>query len=127
MVVDEVKTGILRITVAKDKDNVVGSATFPAQEIEHRVENNLVEENSKIFITFTSDTGGRTWHVSEKMPEVGFTLRLSSVTPEELEFDYWIVLVAEEDEDIDIISFNFESEEIFPFEDNIFDGWDNKV
>lgn len=41
----------------------------------------------------TSDTGGKTWHISEKVEGNGFTIRLSSVTPEELEFDYWILLV----------------------------------
>ena len=84
-----------RIDTEKDKDNIVGSATIPAQSIEYRVENSLVEENSKIFVSFTSDTGGRTWHISEKAPGHGFTIRLSDVTPEELDLDYWIVLVSE--------------------------------
>ena len=105
LVVDEVKTKILRantisITIEPDQDNVVGTATFPAQSIEYRVENSLVEENSKIFISFTSDTGGKTWHISEKVPEQGFTIRLSAVTPESLDFDYWIVLVEGNETDI---------------------------
>jgi cysteine-rich repeat protein len=93
LVVNEVKTKVLRISIEKDKDATVGSATIPAQQIEFRVNNSLVEANSKIFITFTSDTGARTWHISEKVPEVGFTIRLSDVTPEELNFDYWILQV----------------------------------
>src|SRR4030042_6439552 len=90
LVVNEVKTKVLRISVEKDKDATVGTAIIPAQQIEFRVNNSLVEANSKIFITFTADTGGRTWHISEKVAGNGFTIRLSDVTPEELSFDYWI-------------------------------------
>ena len=98
LVVDEVKTKILRantisITVEPDQDNVVGSAIIPRDSMEYQVENSLVEENSKIFISFTSNTAGRTWYVSEKTPGVGFTIRLSEVTTKPLDFDYWIVLV----------------------------------
>ena len=95
--VNEVKTKVLRIAVEKDKDAAVGAAVIPAQSIEFRVENTLVEANSKIFITFTSDTGGRTWHISEKAAGHGFTIRLSDVTPEPLDFDYWIILVQDQD------------------------------
>jgi len=93
IIVNEINTKIVRIDVEENKDNVVGSATIPAQSIEYRVENSLIEENSKIFISFNSDAGGRTWHISEKAAGHGFTIRLSDVTPEELEFDYWIVLI----------------------------------
>ena len=98
LVVDEVKTKILRantisITIEPDQDNVVDRAVFPAQQVEYRIENSLVQENSEIFISFRSDTGGKTWHISEVVPGSGFTIRLSEVTPEELEFSYWILLV----------------------------------
>jgi len=93
LVVNEVKTKVLRISVEQGKDATVGSATIPAQQIEFRVNNTLVEQDSKIFVSFTTDTGGRTWHISEKVPGVGFTIKLSDVTPEELSFDYWILQV----------------------------------
>src|SRR4030042_2293463 len=63
LVVNEVKTKVLRISVEKDKDATVGTATIPAQQIEYRVNNTLVEANSKIFVSFTTDAGGRTWHI----------------------------------------------------------------
>jgi len=97
LVVNEVKTKVLRISVEQGKDATVGSATIPAQQIEFRVNNTLVEANSKIFVSFTTDTGGRTWYISEKVAGVGFTIHLSDVTPEPLDFDYWIILVQDQD------------------------------
>jgi len=98
LVVEEVKTKVLRanvisIQVEEGKDNVVGTATIPRDSMEYRVENSLVQANSKIFVSFTSNTAGRTWYVSEKTPGVGFTIKLSDVTTQPLDFDYWIVLV----------------------------------
>jgi hypothetical protein len=89
LVVNELVTGVLRIVVAKGQDNVIGSATFPVGAIEYRVKNSLIEENSRIFVSFTSDTGG-------KASGHGFTIRLSDIAVEPLDFDYWIVLVSEE-------------------------------
>jgi hypothetical protein len=98
LVVEEVQTKILRanvisISVEEGKDNVVGFATIPPDSMEYQVKNSLVQANSKIFISFTSNTAGRTWYVSEKTPGTGFTIRLSEVTTELLSFDYWILLV----------------------------------
>jgi hypothetical protein len=98
LVVEEVQTKILRanvisISVEEGKDNVVGSATIPPDSMEYQVKNSLVQANSKIFVSFTSNTAGRTWYVSEKTPGTGFTIRLSEVTTELLSFDYWILLV----------------------------------
>ncbi|MBD3282062.1 MAG: hypothetical protein GF387_00395, partial [Candidatus Portnoybacteria bacterium] len=99
VVVEEIKTNIIKITTKKDKDNVVGTAIIPARQIEYRVENSLVDENSKIFVSFKADIGAKSWHISEVAPGHGFTVRLSSVTPEPIEFDYWILLVEEEAEE----------------------------
>lgn len=93
LVVDEVKTRILRIKVVKDRDNVIGAAVFPPLANEAVIVNSLVEKGCKIFISFRSDTGNRTWHISKKIPGYGFKIRLSEITPKPLEFDYWIVLI----------------------------------
>jgi cysteine-rich repeat protein len=93
LVVNEVKTKLFRVAVEENKDNVVGTATIPAQQIEVRVNNSLVEDNSQIFITFRNDLGTKSWHLSEIVSGVGFTIRLSDVTPEPLTFNYWIVLI----------------------------------
>jgi hypothetical protein len=77
LVVNELVTGALRIVLGKGQDNVIGSATFPVGAIEYRVKNSLIEENSRIFVSFTSDTGG-------------------DIAVEPLDFDYWIVLVEED-------------------------------
>ena len=97
LVVDEVRTRFLRVAVKKDQDNAVGYDTFPAQQIEYRVLNSLIEQNSQVFITFRSDLGGRSWHVSEIAPGHGFTIRLSDVAVEPLDFSYWVVFVDELD------------------------------
>jgi len=93
LVVDEVVTSVLRIVVGKDKDNVIGSATIPTNTIEYKVSNKLVESNSKVLVSFTSSTGGRTWYISEKIPGEGFIIKMSDVMSEPMSFDYWIVLV----------------------------------
>ena len=93
LVVDEVVTSVLRIVVGKDKDNVIGSATIPANTIEYKVSNKLVESNSKVLVSFTSSTGGRTWYISEKISGEGFIIKMSDVMSEPMSFDYWIVLV----------------------------------
>jgi cysteine-rich repeat protein len=82
--------------VAKDKDSVIGSAVCPSLTNECVVINSLVEEDCKIFISFASDTGGRTWYISEKIPGYGFKLSLNYPTSKPLIFDYWIVLVEEQ-------------------------------
>lgn len=90
---NEVVARIVRIVTRKGEDNIVSSDVFPAGAIEYRVENSLVEDDSRIFVSFNSNTGGKTWHISEKAPGHGFTIRLSDVAVEPLDFDYWIVLV----------------------------------
>jgi cysteine-rich repeat protein len=97
IVVEEVKTKILRIAIEEGKDNVIGSGMFPPLSSEILIRNSLVEANSKIFISFASDTGGRTWYISEKISGYGFKISLSYPAPKELYFDYWIVLVEEEE------------------------------
>jgi cysteine-rich repeat protein len=83
--------------VAKDKDSVIGSAVCPSLTNECVVINSLVEEDCKIFISFASDTGGRTWYISEKIPGYGFKLSLNYPASKPLKFDYWIVLVEDQD------------------------------
>jgi hypothetical protein len=102
LVAEEVKTKILRanvisITVEEGKDNVVGTATIPPDSMEYQVKNSLVQENSKIFISFTSNTGNRTWYISEKKPDEGFVIKLNEVAIESMSFDYWILLVEQND------------------------------
>jgi len=98
-VVSELKTRVFRIALIKDKDNVVGSGIIPAHATDYRVNNSLIEANSKIFVSFTSNMGNKTWSISEKVPGSGFTIKLSDIAPEPLSFDYWIILVKEEGDD----------------------------
>jgi len=95
-VVSELKTRVFRIALRKGEDNVVGSGIIPAHATNYRVNNSLIEANSKIFVSFTSDMGNKTWNISEKVPGSGFTIKLSDVASEPLSFDYWIILVKEE-------------------------------
>ncbi|TAJ15028.1 DUF5011 domain-containing protein, partial [Patescibacteria group bacterium] len=50
-------------------------------------------ENSKVFVTFTSNTGTTTWHVSDKKARDGFAVSLNAPLQQDVSFDYFVVSV----------------------------------
>ncbi|TAK58350.1 DUF5011 domain-containing protein, partial [Patescibacteria group bacterium] len=73
-------------------DAAAGSATIPAGETSVLVRNILVAENSKVFVTFNSNTGNG-WFVSNKT-EGGFSVSLNAPLQTDASFDYFVVDLA---------------------------------
>ena len=73
-------------------DAAAGSATIRAGEVSVLVRNILVAENSKVFVTFNSNTGNG-WYVSNKT-EGGFSVSLNAPLQTDASFDYFVVDLA---------------------------------
>jgi len=74
-------------------DALVGEGIVPAGAAEVLVPNDNVKETSKIFVTFTTDIGSRSFFVAEKREGEGFLVRLSSPVAKDVTFDWWIIQV----------------------------------
>ena len=70
----------------------VGEGTIESGTTELEIENTTVKSNSKVFITPTSKTDGRTLVVETKS-DGKFTVTIDSAYTEDIKFDYWIVQV----------------------------------
>ncbi|MFA5877415.1 MAG: immunoglobulin-like domain-containing protein [Candidatus Paceibacterota bacterium] len=73
-------------------DAAAGTATIRAGETSVLVRNILVAENSKVFVTFNSNTGNG-WYVSNKT-EGGFSVSLNAPLQTDASFDYFVVDLA---------------------------------
>ena len=84
-------------------ETTTGAGKIIAGDTETRIENHKVTENSLIYITPTSKTGGQVLYVSAKrakeetdsdsgdtLPQ-GFTVSIEQATTEDIEFNWWIV------------------------------------
>jgi hypothetical protein len=65
-----------------------GKQRIPAGQTETAVQNDSVDSNSVIMISFRDDFAGRYWVSQQK--DGSFTLRLSNPSDVALDFDYWI-------------------------------------
>jgi hypothetical protein len=81
-----VTTKELRIT-----GTTLGSATLGSGEISIEIETTLVKENSRIFITPTTSTFGKTLFVKSKTDGVEFKVEIDSPAAGEIKFDWFIV------------------------------------
>jgi len=77
---------------------IVGSGKITEQFQEGIVYEPKLTEYSRIFITFRTDLGARSWHIGEihvisgETPENNyFVIKLSSVADQDLLFDYWVI------------------------------------
>ncbi|TRZ79337.1 hypothetical protein D4R86_06055, partial [bacterium] len=100
---DKLTTRHLAIDVSeKEGENpTIGQGKIGEQEQEIKIYNTNIKNSSKIFVSFNSDLGGRSWYISEKHAIPGddpannyFIVRLNSSINHDAEFDYWIVQTA---------------------------------
>ncbi|MDD5627054.1 MAG: hypothetical protein PHW01_03560, partial [Patescibacteria group bacterium] len=87
----------------KELEMTTGTGKIIANETESRIANNKVTENSLIYITPTSKTGGQVLFISAKRAEEetdadsgetvprGFTVSVENRATEDIEFNWWIV------------------------------------
>ncbi len=86
-----VATNQLEVDPDSNGNSSVGSATIPAGTTTVEVQNVLVAENSKVFITFNSATGSG-WYLANKQ-DGGFTVALDAPLQSDASFDYMVVKV----------------------------------
>ena len=89
LVTDKLTVGELKIKTSATNP-IIGSGIVRAGASRVFIQNTTVEKNAKIFITFRGNAGD--WWVSETKDD-GFTVSLAKSTPQDIVFDYWIVLV----------------------------------
>ncbi len=96
--------GIVRATVDPGQD-MIGSGVISEAGIEAKIYNPNLKKSSKIFVSFTSNIGSRSWYIGDKSVIPGddpanhyFTVRLSSPATHDISFDYWIVQTAISDQ-----------------------------
>ena len=70
----------------------VGEGTILSGQIELVIQNTNVKTNSKIFVTPTTATDGRSIVVAQKQ-NGNFKVTIDSAHDENIKFDYWIVQV----------------------------------
>ncbi len=93
LVVEELE--VKKVTVVTNgKNELIGSATVPANTTTFDIENTSVQADSKIFVTITSP-GKQSIHVVKKTAKTGFTVELSEKSPQAVTFDYWIIQTKE--------------------------------
>jgi hypothetical protein len=79
--------------VIKAASQTTGSATLPQGTSELIIETISVQGNSKVFVTPTSSTGSNTLYIKGKINGVSFTVAIDSNTPNDIDFDWWILNV----------------------------------
>ena len=68
----------------------VESLILKEGETSVRIFNQLVKEESLIFVSFL-DEPGSSWWIAEKIPGHSFTISLQEPAPQDIRFDYWIL------------------------------------
>jgi hypothetical protein len=104
---DKITTRHLAIDTSEkeNEDPTIGEGKISEMEQEVKIYNRNLKKSSKIFVSFNSNLGGRSWYVAEKHAIPGddpannyFIIRLSSAINHDVDFDYWIVQVAKGDQ-----------------------------
>ncbi|OGZ40384.1 MAG: hypothetical protein A3I88_00985 [Candidatus Portnoybacteria bacterium RIFCSPLOWO2_12_FULL_39_9] len=80
-----------QITLPEGQGEVMGDGEVTALSKYAIIANSKVKNNSKIFVTFTSNLGGNNWWICDKKESESFTICLTQATDNLLTFDYWIV------------------------------------
>lgn len=76
---------------AKDGRETIGEGYFAPGDSEVTVLTTAVTDNSKIFVSFTSNLQGRSHYISAKKAGESFTVRVSTSADDPLVFDWWII------------------------------------
>ncbi|MFC1595051.1 tail fiber domain-containing protein, partial [Patescibacteria group bacterium] len=91
------------LQVAEAEENIVGTGRILRGDKDTIIYSNKINENSKVFVSFTSDLRRRSWHIADKVHSSGFItpdggtadgffrVQLSSSLPDDVEFDWWIL------------------------------------
>jgi hypothetical protein len=77
--------------VVKAASQTTGSAILPQGSNEIVIETTSPQENSKIFVTPTSSTGGNTLYIKGKINGVSFTVAIDAYASNDINFDWWIL------------------------------------
>jgi hypothetical protein len=91
----EVVAGAFAVKNESQGEKTMGEETILAGESEKFISARAVSENTRIFVTFESDSGGRFW--TEKKADsvtgeyTGFVLKLSEPARADARFSWWIV------------------------------------
>lgn len=75
----------------REEGEMVGEETIPAGETELVIENAEVTENSRIFVTPTTSTGGQALFVSEKKVGESFTISIDKELETDIIFNFWVI------------------------------------
>jgi cytoskeletal protein CcmA (bactofilin family) len=78
-----------------ESSQMVGNATLITGEIEITIENDKVEENSRIFVTPLSSTKGQSLYISDKKQGESFTVKIDNPVDHDIKFDWWILEVTD--------------------------------
>jgi hypothetical protein len=79
-----------QITLPQGEDEIMGEGRVATSSDYAIIENNKVRQNSKIFVSFTSNLQGASWWICDKIEGESFKVCLSQPAKEALSFDYWI-------------------------------------
>ncbi len=86
------------LNVADASENTIGNGRILRGDTSTTIYSKYITAQSKIFITFTNNLGGRSWYIAEKQgpTETGategmFRIAISSASPDDLNFDWWVV------------------------------------
>ncbi|MBF8280643.1 MAG: hypothetical protein HW383_416, partial [Candidatus Magasanikbacteria bacterium] len=90
VVTDDVMTKKLSVKQDADKTkSTIGNATLTAGSGDVTVQNELVTDNTRVFVTFRNNPGGTYW--ISKQGSGYFELSVSKVPDVDAVFDYWLV------------------------------------
>ncbi|HDQ88593.1 MAG TPA: hypothetical protein ENN92_00370 [candidate division WWE3 bacterium] len=71
--------------------NSIGEGVIMAGQNSVVIRTSAIKANSKVFVTATTNAGGRSLYVGSKVNGESFTVNLNSVATTDIGFDWWIV------------------------------------
>lgn len=81
----------VRIVTPESGQPTLGKGTIHEGDAYAVIEHEDVSESSAIFITFTGNLNGRTYYISDISEGESFTVRVTYIAEEPLDFWYWII------------------------------------
>ncbi|MBL7053514.1 MAG: hypothetical protein ISS02_02570, partial [Candidatus Portnoybacteria bacterium] len=101
-VIDKLKVEELEIvkggqlTLPQGANEIMGTGEVATSSDYTIIENNKIQDDSKVFISFTSNLYGASWWVCDKIENQSFKVCLDRTASTSLSFDYWIVQTKED-------------------------------
>lgn len=91
--IDKLTVKIFTVDNKKKEDFVplLGEGKITAGQKEVKIQNSLVKNNSKIFITFRGQAQDFGWSIKEILEGDSFTVEISKTLAQDLIFDYWVI------------------------------------